>query len=382
MCVYMTTGQAHKKPNINKASSAGAKPIVLKVPFLKHNFLLDTAIFSSIKVDSGGKSLKLKLRSIKSSSIDIIDGGNSSVTEISEIFKKGYRKYSSRPNKEGYTYENLFTNDNINYNGRSITPIEYKFIYHGSESDRQLAEEMAKMPPLKNPDGTLPISNNDANKFDNDKNNRIFKLYLLNNTASEDNGFLYISYEANYAEDKKYGGSAMLQKLFNVITPLKINDQIAFDKFKNTKFKFDLALPAGTWNKDDEDFRFPLDILGNLKINTVDASGGYTAVFDSYKPSRGNIVTSSTMEQQNLYNGIKGYTRTYTTQNDNVQRYELVNILVPDKLITKTLLFTLTSYSSNAIERNALNAFILNSISPLGTLTKAAINKIKDEYKK
>jgi hypothetical protein len=52
---------------------------------------------------------------------------------------------------------------------------------------------------------------------------------------------------------------------------------------------------------------------------------------------------------------------------------------VPDKkVIKKPLLFTVTSFVSDKGEINAINNFILNSISPAGTLTKATIDKVKD----
>lgn len=398
LCFYMADAQTIKKSvaikttTLAKASPSAKTIPLVKAAFLKHSFLLDTAVFSSVSIDSSNvnrKKLNIKLRAVKSADIDISDVGNFSVTEATKQLKNGYDKFSFRPDDEGYTYESPIVGKTyLNYNGKSIIPVEYKMVYHGTKSDQQLTKAMSKMPPLKSMNGEKDSEKKPVDKFDNDDNNRVVKFYLLNYSPLEDKGFMILSYEANYAEDKKNGGAQALQTLFNGISRLKINEQIVFNKVRDSKFLIDLALPVGSTG-DNGYYHFPYNIMvGNLSISSIpDASAGYAAILEKHDIPSGSTIEKSAVEQQKLFNGINIYTRTFTIArgdgDDKTVRYELVSVLVPEKkIIKKTLLFILSSYSSDPAERNSLNAFILNSISLTGTLTKAALDKVKDNYLK
>lgn len=65
----------------------------------------------------------------------------------------------------------------------------------------------------------------------------------------------------------------------------------------------------------------------------------------------------------------------------SIQGREFVTLLVPDeKIIKKPVLFVVRLYNDKSGDGDAINAFILNSISAKGTLTPAMLAKVKDSY--
>ena len=164
---------------------------------------------------------------------------------------------------------------------------------------------------------------------------------------------------------------------------MKVNDYISFTKIKDTKFLFDFALPADATGSDGN-YSYTKPVSGRVSIKDIpDATAGYRSVLEKYTVTYGTVTDKSSIEQYKLTNGISIFKQVFTIEKKDDDYtsvwYQVVTVLVPDKkIIKKPLLFIITSFISDKGELNSINNFILNSISPAGTLTKAMIGKIKD----
>jgi len=386
--VSVASAQTVKKtPAVKTPVAAKANP-KLNVPFLKQTFLLDPAIFfeTSIANNTNGiMQLNIKLQAIKTATISVKDFSATSMEEIREIYENAYGKYLFTPDKTGYRYTSSFDSKTYPvFREESITPLEYKAIYHGTYTEQQLAKALDNMPSVRKMEGDKVVEEKKkGNEYDTDENNRVIRLYMLPYTKSSDKGFMLLFYEANYGEDKKNNGSKILQTLLNGISPMKVNEYIPFAKVKETKFLFDFALPADATGSEGS-YLYTKPVNGRVSIKGIpDATTGYSSVLEKYDVSYGTVTDKSSIEQYKLANGISIFKQVFTMEKKDDDYtsiwYQVVSVLVPDKkVIKKPLLFTLTSFSSDKGEINSINNFILNSISPTGTLTKAGIDKIKD----
>ena len=376
--VFISLGiaQPAKKTGVSKPVES-TSPVV-KAAFLKRNFLLDPAVFSENSItdrSNGIKELKIKLRHLKTASISFTDASASSKRETTADLQNNFGTYSVQPDAAGFTYELIYINTTIlMYNGQSIEPLEYKCVYHGTKEQQALAASINKMLPKQKR----------VNEYSTDENNRIMRIYLLNNTPDKDKGYMMLFYDANSGEDKTNDGSKILQELVDGISPMKINDYISFSKINASKFNFDFALPdSAKENNGMYSFSKPSGTLFLTKI--ADASGGYAALTEAYSPNYGTIQEKGPVEKHSLYNGINIFTCLFTILSPGQYKtlyYVRVNVLVADKKIIKApLQIVLQSFSSDLAEFNKLNTFILNSISLPGNLTKASIKLVKEEYK-
>jgi len=107
---------------------------------------------------------------------------------------------------------------------------------------------------------------------------------------------------------------------------------------------------------------------------------------EKYSVNYGTVITTGEIEQHKLYNGLRIFTRTLTVEkkqdeNYTSRWYQVVSIVVPDKIILqKPLQVSLTLFGKNSQQTNAINTYILNSISLPGKLSKPMLIKIKDSY--
>jgi hypothetical protein len=375
-----------KKPAPVKTKAVAKMNPVVSAPFVKRKFTLDTAVFMAASIDTGStgyNALNIKMRKVKSAKISISDASYSTEEEMTEMLEKTYGTYRFRPDGTGFTYNKTYTGKStLSYNKGSISPIEYKLVYHGTKNEQERDKAMALMPKARELDAkpAKPV-----NQYDTDENNRIVRIYMLPYAPGLDKGFILLNYEANYGDDNSNNGAAALQTLINGISPMKINEQIIFSKVKDTKSMIDIALPALSTG-DNGRYSFPKTMHGSLAISAIsNATAGYATSLENYSVNYGSIVDKTDIVEEKLQTGIRIYSRTFTIENKSEDytsvRYQVVNVLVPDKKIIKQpLLITLTSYSPIETERNSLNAFILNSISLPGTLTKAGIEKVKEVY--
>ncbi len=376
------------KPNAATKSSVEKKPIVvLKAPFLLRNFALDPSMFSG-KIDTnsrGSKELNIKMLAVKSASISISNASASSINEFSTSMNRSFSSYFVRPDNAGFTYHRNFSSTaQLIFNKENVDLLEYKMVYHGTKSQQELAKAMSLMPKVRNlnekPGGALP-----ANEYDTDANNRIMRIYMLRCTPGEDKGFLMLYYEANIADDRNNDAIAKLQTMVDGISTMNLQEQFNFVAIKDKAFAIDLAMPAGTTHEYDS--RYSLKGLsGSLAIKKVaDATQGYAKLLEDIFVSYGTVTNTGDIVQHKLYNGLRVFSRTLTIEkNDDAYKstwYQVVNVVVPDrKILQKPIQVSLTLFSKNSQETNAINAYILNSIALPGTLTKAALIKTKESY--
>ncbi|TMI65813.1 MAG: hypothetical protein E6H07_07865 [Bacteroidetes bacterium] len=376
--VFIASAQTTKTP-------VKATPSV-KVDFLKARFQLDPAIFSSSSIDSSNrdrKELNIKLTNIKSAIFTVAEGSATTVDEWTEMLKKVYKANAIIPTSSGFTFEKVYGGAaSLNYMDESVTTLEYKAVFHGTKNQQELEKAMALMPKAR--DLNEPKNSKPINKFDTDENNRIIRTYLLESSPGTGTVFMRVYYEANYADDKKNEGLKVLQAFMNGISQLKINEYTSFSKVNNAKFMIDMALPSAEGGNGHYSFKQP---DGNITISNIpNASEGYAAQLESYSAGTANrtVINKGDIEKHLLYNGIQVFTRLFTLQDNDYKfiSYEYVSVIVPNnKAVKKPLLISIQTYIADLSETTALNAFILNSISMPGTLTKTAIDKLKDNYK-
>ena len=371
-----TKGPVEKKP-----------AVMLKAHFLLRNFAFDPSMFSgTIDTNSQGtKQLNIKILVIKSAAISMSNAAASSISEFTNSMIGSYDSYFIRPDNAGFTYHRNFSSTApIIYNKENVDLLEYKMIYNGTKSQQELAKAMSLMPKVRNLN-EKPGSTSQANEYDTDANNRIMRIYMLRFTPGEDKGFMMLYYEANIAEDRNNDAIAKLQKIVDGITTMNMQEQFNFVAMKDTAFAIDLAMPAGTTLGYDN--RYSLKgLIGSLAIKKIaDATQGYAKLLENTYVSYGTVINTGDILQYKLYNGLRVFSRTLTIEkNDDAYKstwYQVVNVVVPDrKILQKPIQVSLTLFSKNSQITSSINAYVLNSISLPGTLTKTTLMKIKDSY--
>ncbi|MEO6134456.1 MAG: hypothetical protein ABIP35_04850 [Ginsengibacter sp.] len=368
---FCSNAQPSKKAPVAKTVLNKTAIPVKKFPFLKRSLKIDPAIVSGTSIDtvSGHPTLTLKLAAVKSAIIHITDFSTSSISEVSGLYEKNFDSYSTHPGTDGLTCQKGF-HPAIKYDGGLAEVDEYKFIYNGTSEEQKQAKAAEKA-------GTKPV-----NKYDTDENNSVYRIYFLNYVSGEDKGFIMIDYQANFGEDKKYYATKIMQSIIDGIAKLKVSDYYTFSKTTDATFLVDMALPA----KDGGDGRYNMDNPnGTITLkNFEDASAGYAAIIDQYNPTLGTVTDKTEIEKHTLQNGLTIFSHKLSIswkEGMSIQGREFVTVLVPDKkIIKKPVLFVVRLYNDKSGDGDAINAFILNSISAKGTLTPALIAKVKDSY--
>lgn len=370
LCVS-SHAQSIKKIPVAKAVVNKTIITVQKFPFLKRSLKIDPAIVSGTSIDtvSGHPTLTLKLTAVKSATVHFKDYSTASISEVSGLYQKNFDSYSTYPGADGLTCQKGFQ-PAIKYDDGLAEVDEYKFIYHGTTEEQKEDKAAEKA-------GTNPV-----NKYDTDENNTIYRIYFLNYVSGEDKGFIMVDYQANFGEDKKYQGAKIMQSIIDGMAKLKVSDYYTFSKTTDAKFLVDMALPA----KDGGDGRYNMDNpSGTITLkNFEDASAGYAAIIDQYNPTLGTVTDKTEIEKHTLQNGLTIFIHKLSIswkEGMSIQGREFVTLLVPDKKIIKNpVLFVVRLYNDKSGDGDAINAFILNSISAKGTLTPALIAKVKDSY--
>jgi hypothetical protein len=364
--------QAVKKTPATKQTVPAKTNLVLqKVLFIKRNLTLDTTMFSTT-VDSIGSRLHLVIKSklIPSAYITLSDASSTPVSEMTKTMEEFYTKNRFTPTKGGFTYQSVGVRTNLQYENRSIEPVEYKAVFNGTEEQRRVSRAQGSKL---------------ANEFDNDANNWIERMYFLNYGPDIDKGFIHLNYSANFGGDRKNDGPKILQTIVSGLSRMKITEVIKFSVMKEPKLKIDFVLPPADGS--DGSYYFSKG-GGGFKISEVpDATAGYAAIIDNTGARIGTITAKTPIERNTLYNGIKIFSsvRSMERKSDDYTSvwYDYVTVLVPDnKIIKKPILIRFSCYSTDPVERDELNAFILNSISAPGKLTDASLDKVHTSFAK
>jgi hypothetical protein len=373
------SAQASKKPEVVKPTLKSYP--VIKAVYWKRNFLLNPAVFSESHFSNENTTsmeMTIKLTHAKSTNISLVDLPAESIKELKEAYRSGLEgSQRKKPNAEGLTMETVTSGKvMLKYQDQIIEPLEYKYFYHGTNEQQALAAEKNKDIPLEK----------QLNEYSTDEKNHIFRIYLLPASPGNDKGVLMIKYYATIKDDKQNGGAKILQLLVDGISPMKFNEYNSFSTTMDKVHKIDFALPDSAKESFGQ-FSFKTS-SGNGLVhihNIQEATADYSEQVAAYIPVSGRIKESGKIERHTLFNGLNTFSRLLTMkgpgedQSQSLEVYEWVNVLVPDnKTIHKPLLFILNTFRMNYAESKKMNAFILNSISLPGTLTKAAINNIKD----
>jgi len=381
--------QAVKKTAVSKQTvPAKTSQVLMKLDFLRRNLLLDTTLFSAtVEKTDTKQELVVKSKQIPGASITLSDATASTVTELRTVMDDFFDKNSIVPTKSGFTYVPVGISTTLQHEGRTMEPVEYKAVFKGTEAQRRNAAALNSMPKARTMVGDKIVESKPVNEFDNDANNRIVRMYFLNYAPDIDKGFMLLYYEANFGEDRRNEGGKLLQTLVSGLSRMKITEKTKFAIVKEPKLNMELAIPAFTGSDGYYDFEKPE--RGRIKISAIaDATGGYAAIIDNARAYVGTATVKTPVEKHTLYNGIKIFSSIHTMERKDDDGYtsvwyDYLTVLVPDnKLIKKPILIRLTLYSTDPVERDELNAFILNSISAPGKLTPASFDKLQVSFVK